>query len=220
MESFRVPDEIIVVNDGGDPALVEKLRQLPKKTNVIYARIREDVGFNYNGACNLGVWLSRGDALTIEDVDHIPYRSAYSDGLVILDEQPEIGRVAYRREWVPLDHVLNKPFGQWIPYGGLGANAMVAMYRREALLDMKGQDERMREYGWLAYDFKYRMKKLNVRCATARGFYIVKDGSEPNINRSMSVANRRIYRENVFRPHVHEDGGILRFTYEVERWKP
>ena len=218
MEGTVIPDEIVVINDGGDPGLEDKLCQISKKTNVIYARILEDVGFNYNGACNLGVWLSRGDYVTVEDVDHIPLRQAYENGISILDTRPEISRVAYRRQWVPLAHVLERSFSEWEPYGGLGCNAMVAMYRRELMLDMKGQDERMREYGWLAYDFKNRLVKLKVQHAVTFGFLIVKDGSEPNIDRHMSVTNRRIYRQNVARLHPHEEGGILRFTFEVTRF--
>lgn len=218
MNSSLVPDEIICCNDGGDPALRDKLFSLPRKCSVIYAKIHEDIPWNYGGVCNLGIWLSRGDFLTIEDVDHIPLRDAYKNAVQILDEHSEISRVGFRRQWVSKIEVLSKSFEEWNPYGGLGTNAMVAMYRRELHLDMRGQDERMRAYGWLAYDFKNRMDKLNVKASITNGFYIVKDGEEPNLQRPMSVENRRIYKENINRNHVHDSTGILRFQFSVERW--
>src|SRR3990167_9841194 len=94
MKSSRVPDEIVVVNDCGDEGLKEKLLALkPFNTKVIYAYIQPpDIPWNYNGACNLGVWIATGDYITIEDSDHIPSRDAYENGIKILDEHPEYSR--------------------------------------------------------------------------------------------------------------------------------
>ena len=218
MNSLKIPEEIIVVNDGGDPALRDQLFELPKKTKVIYARIHQDIQWNYHGALNLAIWLSRGDFITIEDVDHIPLRDAYFNALNQFVERPELSRVGFRRQWVPKADVLSKPFEEWQPYGGLGTNAMVAMYRRELLADMKGGDERMRNYGWLAYCWKVRMDKLGSKATNTNGFYIIKDGEEPGLKRPMSVENRRIYRENANRIHVHGEDGILNYQFTVERW--
>lgn len=218
MAGSCVPDEIVVVNDSGDPALRDKLFSLPRKCKIIYARIHQNIPWNYNGACNLGIWLSRGEFVTIEDVDHIPLRDAYKNALGIFEQNSDVSRVGFRRQWVAKKEVLSMPFEEWHPYGGLGTNAMVAMYRREVYLDMKGQDERMRAYGWLAYCFKARMDKLGVKAVNAGGFYIVKDGEEPNLQRPMSVENRKIYRENALRNHVHGEDGILNFQFSVERW--
>jgi len=217
MNSSRIPDEIIVVNDGGDDSLREMLKSLEMKCNLIYARIKEDIPWNYNGACNLGFWLSSGSIIAIEDTDHIPWRDAYRDALQAF-EDPTIHRIGFKRKWVPFKDALEKPFDDWEPYGGLGCNQMVALYRREVYADMKGQDERMRAYGWLAYDFKNRMDKLSVKSRAIHGYYIVKEGSEPNLERPMSVSNRKIYRQNANREHVHDDGGVLNFTFDVERW--
>ena len=220
MNSTCVPDEIVVVNDGGDPELRNKLYDVPRKCNIIYAQIIEDIPWNYNGACNLGIWLSRGDYLTLEDVDHIPLRNAYENALKFFEENKELSRVGFRRQWVLKSEVVSKPFEEWSPYGGLGTNAMVAMYKRELHLDMKGQDERMRAYGWLAYCFKARMDKLKAKAVNTNGFYIIKNGEEPDLQRSMSVENRRIYKENANRDHVHGSDGILNYQFKVERWSP
>ena len=72
LKSTRVPDEIIVVNDGGDKALRE---MLPK--GIMYAYITPDILWNYNGAVNLGFWIASGDIVAIEDTDHIPLRNTY-----------------------------------------------------------------------------------------------------------------------------------------------
>ena len=218
MNSLKIPEEIVVINDGGDIGLRDKLFELSRKTKIVYARIHQDILWNYHGAINLGIWLSRGDFVTLEDVDHIPLHDAYSNALAVFAEYPELSRVGWRRQWVPKADVLNKPFEEWQPYGGLGTNAMVAMYRRDLLLDMKGGDERMRNYGWLAYCFKARMTKLGAKATNVNGFYIIKDGEEPGLQRPMSVLNRKIYRENANRDHVHGEDGILNYQFTVERW--
>ena len=78
MKSSVLPDEIVVVNDGGPPELREMLIALPRNVPIVYARIEEDILWNYNGAVNLGIWLSRGDVIALEDTDHIPDRNTYN----------------------------------------------------------------------------------------------------------------------------------------------
>ena len=217
MNSYRVPDEIIVVNDHGDETLFDELQKLEKKTKIIYAYILQDVGFGYNHACNLGFWLSRGDFITLEDADHIPLREAYSNATEILEDRPEIDRVSFSRYWVPLENVLTLPYKDWVPTGVIGPNSMVAMYRREVYAYTKGQDERMNEYGWLAYDWKVRETKVGVKTMKAGQFYIVKDGSEQNIKRGMSKKNRKFYKENTANPHPHGENGVLNFMFHVKQ---
>jgi len=54
------PDEIIVVDDAGDPGLRDLLFNLKRTVPVTYAKILQDISWNYTGARNLGIWLSRG----------------------------------------------------------------------------------------------------------------------------------------------------------------
>lgn len=216
MNSTRVPDEIVVVNDNGDTELHEKLKNLPRKCRLVYAYIREDVGFGYNHACNLGVWLASGEVFTIEDADHIPLRDTYANALSLFENDKTLGRVSFKRQWVSLSDVLSKPFKEWSPYGGLGANAMVAMYKRDVYTKVCGQDERMNEYGWLAYNWKASERKINTVVKVIGGFYIIKDGSEQNIVRNMSLKNRRIFKEDANNPHYNNVHGILNFSYDVD----
>src|SRR3990167_1324287 len=77
LKSTRKPDEIIVVNDGGPENLRDLLLPLHGDTPIIYARVTEDILWNYNGAVNLGFWIATGDLVAIEDTDHIPLRDTY-----------------------------------------------------------------------------------------------------------------------------------------------
>lgn len=218
MNSSRIPDEIVVCNDTGDLKLRDKLFNLPRKTKIIYAYILPPDLFQYNGACNLGVWLSTGDIIAIEDADHIPDRDTYKKGLEILVNKPEINRVAYNRYWVELEDVLKNPFENWKKTGSIGCNQMVSLIRRDLYIKMGGQDERMVEYGWLAYDFVMKYKKLKAKTEKSGYYYIVRDGSEQNIKRGMSEKNRKIYKENCQREHIKHPYGILNFQYDVEFW--
>lgn len=216
MKSEVVPDEIIVVNDGGDPKLKDMLKELDLNTRIIYARINEDITWNYNGACNLGFWLSSGDYISIEDVDHIPLRVAYKNAIETLKDDT-IDRVCFGRNWVSIDDALSKPFEEWEPYGKLGPNQMVTILRRSVYLRLKGQDERFcGRYGYMAYNFAGQYRKLNIRSKQVGQFYIIKDGSEPNMKRGMSVENRRLYKGNANDKHFHNKSGILNFTFDFE----
>lgn len=217
LKSTRIPDEIIVVNDGGDPSL---RGMLPK--GVTYARITEDILWNYNGACNLGVWLSSGDLIALEDTDHIPGRTVYEDALRFFEDpaNQEIERLAFSRNVVEKTE-LSKPMEEWIISRNWGPNDMVSVMRRSFYTRMKGQDERFaRHYGYMAYDWKYRMRKLAVKSSKIHGYWaLVGDGGEPGLKRGLSPENRRILHENANRPQNDGQyaGGMLNFNFTVEK---
>ena len=124
MNSTRIPDEIIVVNDGGEDDLKDKLQQLEKKTKIIYAKILPPkIKWNYTGARNLGFWLSSGDLISIEDQDHIPEKNFYFEALKTLEEHPESSRCKAKwRHEVNLEDIISKPVEEWVAQGGRQAH--------------------------------------------------------------------------------------------------
>ena len=150
MKASVTPYEVIVVNDGGDPSLKEMLEKLPRKCNLIYSRVKKDILWNYNGACNLGAWLSTGDYLMFEDNDNIPMKDTYKDMLEKMEKRPDIGKlIAYGRAEIEQQD-LDKPSEEWVQRGKRGPNMGTHMLRRDIALNLKGQDERFcGRYGWM-----------------------------------------------------------------------
>lgn len=217
MNADRVPDEVIVVNDGGDPKLREMLLALPKKCRFIYARVIPDIPWNYNGACNLGAWLSSGDLLAFEDNDNIPTRSFYSDAINCFNNNPHITRViAKHRHDLPTSDILSKPFNEWQPVGHRGPNQGTSVIKRENFLRLKGLDERFcGEYGWMYYDWRRRMLRLGMQFGSA-GFYFYAIDSQSKLKRGMSKRNFRFMRMNARDETLQSPHGILNFQYTVE----
>lgn len=214
MNSNRMPDEIIVVNDCGDPKLKDMLKTLEKKTKIIYARINEDIVWNYNGACNLGFYLSTGDFVAFEDNDNIPTKEFYELALKRFEEEPKIGRITGKKRLDINSKDLNKPVEEWKIIGGRGPNMGTCMMRRELFLKVKGYDERFcGRYGWMYYDWRSRLLTGAKTLFSSVGyFYYVTDG-QSNISRRNDPKNFSLYRKNA-RAHVLQAPNILNFTYE------
>lgn len=222
LKSTRVPDEIIIVNDGGPAYLRDLLVDTKLKTvavPIIYANITEDILWNYNGACNLGFWIASGDIVALEDTDHIPMRETYANAekLFSSPEHKDTERLALSRGVVHLGE-LEKPMEEWSVAKGWGPNDMVSIIRRSLYVRMKGQDERFaRHYGFMAYDWKGRFKKLGIKNAKQHGYYaIVGDGGEPGLKRGLSRENHSIYALNMARTDGQFAGGILNFNFTIE----
>ncbi len=205
------PHEIIVVNDGGDPSLKEKIEKIPRKCNVIYARINEDILWNYHGACNLGVWLSTGDYLMFEDNDNMPTERTYQEMLEVFKD-PKIGRVVGTKRMEIEMEDLDK---EWTQKGSRGPNQGTSMIRREVYLKLKGQDERFcGQYGWMFYDWKSRLLKV-TEFGHKGTFWYVRD-AQSKLDRAMSKKNFRLYRENAHNNTIQPPYPIINFTYEIE----
>lgn len=213
MNSIRTPDEIVVVNDGGSDDLRDKLKSLPKKCPIVYAKIHQDIPWNYNGACNLAVWLSRGDFLAFEDNDNIPSRAFYEEALQLMKDNTNLGRViANKRK--DIEDVF-KPFEEWKVVGKRGANQGTYLMKREVYLKLKGQDERFcGRYGWMYYDWRNRILQV-TEIGSVGEYYYCREG-QSNIKRGMSGINLRLYRQNANSGSVQHPEGILNFTYEYE----
>lgn len=214
LKSTRVPDEIIVVNDGGDPSLRD---MLPKGRGILYARVDQDILWNFNGACNLGVWISTGDIIAIEDTDHIPDRTLYENALKLFDgtvDRVGVQRYALDQSW------LAKPLEEWPKEKWWGPNQMTSLITRNLYLQLKGQDERFcGNYGYMAMSWHDRYNNIYRAKTVKSGYYyaIIGDGGEPGMRRGMSEANRKIYRETSKLGKVQHPDGILNFTYTLER---
>lgn len=222
MISNRIPDEIIVVNDGGSPDLLDKLRNLDFKCRLVYARINEDIPWNYNGACNLGAWLSTGTLLAFEDNDNIPTSTFYEEALVYLKENPEIGRVSARnRQIVSLDDILSKDKKDWQVIENIGPNQGTAIIKRDIYTRVKGHDERFcGEYGWMYYEWRRKLlNRAQVKFGSIGSYFYTKDG-QTSIPRGMSVRNASIMRHNSRNNVLQAPTGILNFTYTVEVLRP
>jgi glycosyltransferase involved in cell wall biosynthesis len=217
MNGTVIPDEIIVVNDHGPEELKEMLQKLDKKTKIVYAYINEDIPWNYTGARNLGVWLSRGELLSIEDCDNIPSQFAYEKGLQYMKKNPSIDKMNYgRRIKVSIDDVLNKSAKEWKSLGGRKAHRDTAIYRRDAYLLTKGCDERFAgEYAWASTDWVRRWEKAGLTVgAISEFFYTVIGGETKGLVWSKSWRNFTMAREQY--GHTQSPIGILNFTYTYE----
>lgn len=209
MNSTRVPDEIIVVNDGGTPDLKDKLMALEKKTKIIYARIEQDIKWNYTGARNLGIWLSSGDIISIEDNDHIPERNFYQDCLNFFKDHPECERIKTCKRWVVMEEdAISNPYEQWVKIGSRPHHQDVTVNKREVFLKLKGYDERFAgEYGWCSTDFNRRISRAGIVCGEVGYQWVI--FSEKT--RGLSHRNWRYSRES---DKTQPPNGILNFKYE------
>jgi glycosyltransferase involved in cell wall biosynthesis len=218
MKSSLVPDEIIVVNDCGTPDLKDLLLQLDINTKLIYARINEDIKWNYTGARNLGVWLSSGNIIGIEDNDHIPHKDFYKDAIELFEKQPELQRVSsHKRIVVSKEDVVFKPVEEWKHLSTRPPHEDTVLLRREVFHKTKGFDERFAgEYGWSGTSWRRRLITSGIYEFTgSKGYYYVvpeEIDRKDNPSKYLSYRNHKFAKENLPQPPI----GILNFTYEYE----
>ena len=220
MNANRTPDEVIIVNDGGDPCLRNMLKEIPnKKCKVIYSRIEQDILWNYNGAVNLGTWLSRGDYLAFEDNDNIPNRTWYQEAIDKFEEYPEVGRItANKRERITKWQAISVSSKNWKPQkGGIGPNMGTNMIRRDIVLKLKGQDERFSGgYGWMFVDWRFRMLNRAKTKFGSVGFYWYVMNAQSNLPRNKRSSNLSVRKENCRTDRKHSNYPMLNFTYTYE----
>lgn len=169
MKSTVVPDEIIVVNDHGPKELKDMLKALDRNTRVVYAYVKEDIPWNYTGARNLGVWLSRGDMLSMEDCDNIPSMKAYEEGLQFMEDNPDVSYILYgKRPRITVEQAHNETQEQWTDAYQKkkitrARHNDTRMIRRDAYLKIKGCDERFAgKYAWACTDFNRRLQRAGL----------------------------------------------------------
>jgi len=173
MNSTLMPDEIIVVNDNGTPDLKKMLLQLELKTKVVYARINEDIKWNYTGARNLGIWLSTGEYISVEDNDHIPMPDFYKLAWDKLHQGYDRIKTEKRRV-ISKEDILTKPPEEWITLNSRPPHQDTVVLRRTMLLKVKGYDERFAgAYGWCSTDARRRFLTAKAKDANAGYQWVV-----------------------------------------------
>lgn len=221
MNSDLCPDEIVVVNDGGKDFKID----LPTKCPIVYARILEDKTWNQNGARNLALYLSRGDNVVVEDNDHMPNRDFYKQAVELLKEND---RVACAKRWVISRNDLGKPQEEWTKLKTRGKADIIAAWKRNSLLDIKGFDEGFcGQYGWDVPDLSCRAEMLKIKTAYTEGYYVVGDWMCNEENREyykgswatkMAPDNYHRYKRHARENICQSELGILNFNYEVKRY--
>jgi len=224
MNSEICPDEIVVVNDGGLD-FKDKIEKLPRKCPIIYARISQDILWNQNGARNLALYLSRGDIIATEDNDHIPSRTFYKQGLELLKEYD---KVVCRTRRVISRNDLNKPLEEWKVLKTRGSAKVIALWKRNTLLDVKGFDEGFcGKYGWDVPDLDCRTMMSGLKTIHSGEYFVVGDWLSNENTREkyegswatkMSPGNYHRYRKHDRERANQSDMGILNFNYEVIRY--
>ena len=211
--SSLIPDEVIIVNDGGTPDLKEKLLELKKP--IKYARIEQDILWNYTGACNLGACLARGEYLAFEDNDNIPHKEFYEKAIDILDENPEVGVVFGKIRHDVSVNDLEKSVESWNVIGSRGPNRGSYIIRRDIYFKLKGQDEQFAgRYGWMYYDWRRRL--LSITKFSQRGiFYYVVEG-QSKISHKTDPKNYYIYHQGCKEKKIQSPIGILNFSFFYE----
>jgi len=217
MNSSHTPHEVIVVNDAGHPDHLKHLQLLDKKCRLVYAEVKNKIPWNYTGARNLGVWLSTGDFVSIEDVDNVPGVTAYEEALKMFTK-PEIGRVLYgRRAKISRDIALSLPSEEWGDHkiGPRPRHDDTVMLRRATYLQAKGCDERFAgKYAWACSDWRRRLDRIGIEsvCSTHH-FWSIMDAETKN---SDEIERRRSYENYELASERSHSSRYIKLTRDGE----
>ena len=237
MAASRVPDEIIVVNDNGPEILRGMLKALKKTTKLVYVFIEQNIAWNYTGARNAGVWVSRGDWLFLEDTDNIPYNNVYEEAIVFIEKNQRYDKIRFgSRPRVTENEVINIPQKDWV----LGKRRLphedTVLWKRESYIKLKGCDERFAgRYAWSSTDWRRRFQRAGMKEHTldTLHYYAVVDGESHSCecNKSQAERAKTIYCTACKLPfrrksginyhmasgeHTQSPEGILNFTFTIE----
>lgn len=189
------PVEVIVVNDGHESTPPT----LPAGCGVsfVYAKILEDIPWNYQMA-NLGIWLAKGEFISIEDCDIRPEPGYYEAAIWAMGE-------GYDKYIAHYTNAVEHP-------------AACAVYSRDMLTDLGGFDEDFAGYyGYVDIWMNARIdhRKCKVLTAKEQLLSVNMDGETKNVMRD-NTRNRALLEEKLnSRPLM---GSILRYPYSVKRF--
>ena len=233
------PDEIIVVDDAGDPGLRDMLFNLKRTVPVTYARVHQNILWNYTGARNLGIWLSRGKYLALEDSDQIPRPAFYPKAIKVLEDNAYIHKVtSYRRHKVKMEE-LSKPLEEWKICGSRPKSIDTGMYGRSTVIAAKAFNEEFAgQYGWAAHDLNLKLRKITkledykgsydipYACVLLKNcfYFVVCQHENDGLERRATHHNRKIYKiakKRTLETDIFtHPNGILNFDYDVEIMEP
>lgn len=218
------PMEIIVVNDGGDSVLRDMLLFLKRNTPIIYARIKQDILWNYTGDRNLGIFLSKGDLLALEDSDQIPGPDIYSKACQVFKEDSSIVKVQAKARRKVFYKDLYKPSESWKTCGSRGSSVDTGIYKRLPLLKIKGFNEDFAGgYGWAAQEVNWKLAKLGNFKGISY-YFVVVDAICDTLKRKPTSYNHRVLKKSVARTEnlntLNHEKGILNFDYNLEEMTP
>lgn len=227
MGSSLVPKEIIVVNDGGDPSLLEMLKDITHRAcPIVYARITKDIPWNQQGARNLGVWLSTGKYLAMEDNDHIPDYDFYQQAVDIIEKNEADYIVPRVRGVVEFDDVKSNPKSQWKVIRTRGKAIIIAVCKRELLIDTKVYDESFSgRYGWEIPEWETRIKEAGARIMCSGRYFTIanaysrmQDREHDGRQFKMDPINYHHSRRSMREKRIQNPNGILNFNYAICRF--
>jgi len=200
----RLPDEVIVADDCGPEGTAEALRGRAWPFRLLYARILKDIPWNQPGARNLGLLLATGDAISFEDVDHLPARRFYAEAEKRLHESTETALIrAMRTHAADTSKRLPPSPGSWI-------------VRRDAMLDVGGYDEDFSgHYGCDDDDARARLTRRFPRGAgllQEPGHLVIREAGTRGLKRD-AAQNHDLLKRKARRSV--STGAMLRFPFSV-----
>lgn len=238
LRQTRLPDEIIVADDGSSDGTGEMLQELiPRAPVPIFHSWQEDKGFRAARSRNLAIAMSRGDYLVLIDGDMLLERHFIADHLalarpgffsqgsrVLLGE--DLSRCLLAGQ-SPALHPLTPGIGNrknaWRslglarllvqPCGGLAGikTCNFGLWRQDALA-VNGFDEDFEGWGREDSDFAARLFNYGCRrqnlCFAALAYHI----HHPVQSRTGLVANDRLLARTLKEKHIRCENGILKPT--------
>jgi glycosyltransferase involved in cell wall biosynthesis len=196
MNSTLPPLEWIIVNDGCVVGIRPALLEL-KGISIVYAKIPIDIKWNLSGATNLGIWLSAGNVISLEECDHYPMPNYYAQALRAL------GNGADRF----YAHYVNEP-------GRPPGNCVI---KKNILTDIGGYDEDFAgNYGYDDILLTEKLNSLNLKTdiSQERLIYFDRLGETVGVDKD-TAHNKKLVLEKIVNPKPNIN--ILRFPYTVER---
>lgn len=190
--------EFILINDGHDNDLRQALNAFRGLIPIVYAKITPDIPFNMGGAANLGIWLSSGDLISLEDCDIIPDLIYYEKAVEKLNE-------GYDRFFAHYKNESGQPAG-------------CSVSRKAIYTDIGGFDEDFAgNYGWddIYAGHKFHAKGIKSYVSELQLLTWDIDGETKGVVRDNAHNYKKMM--NKIEAGMRNTVNKLRFNFEVTR---